>query len=398
MHHSTDRILTTHVGSLPRSKAVTDVLFARERDEAADPEMGAAVIAAAVAEVVRRQVAVGIDIVSDGEMSKISYATYIASRFSGFAGDTPREPGQDLVEFPGLLTKLAERGSTAKYRRPRCVGAVRLAHEGPLQTDLRNLRAAAAATPPGEAFMNAASPGVIALFQPNDYYRTQDEYLAALAEALRFEYEGIVAAGVILQIDAPDLAMGRHTMYRNRSLEEFDSLAAQHIEVLNHALRNVPADRVRMHVCWGNYEGPHHHDVPMERLLPIVLNAKPQGLLFEAANPRHAHEWVVFRDAKIPDDKILIPGVLATTTNYVEHPLLVAERLEKYAGIVGRDRIIAGTDCGFGTFAGFGPVEPDIVYLKLESLVQGARIASERLWRTRSTAGAAIAREGRTHR
>ena len=386
MRHSTDRILTTHVGSLPRSKAVTEVLFARERDEAADPEMGAAVIAAAVADVVRRQVAVGIDVVSDGEMSKISYATYIARRFSGFAGDTPREPGQDLVEFPGLLTKLAERGSTAKYRRPRCVGTVRPANERPLQTDLQNLRAAAAATPPGEAFMNAASPGVIALFQPNDFYRTQDEYLAALAEALRFEYESIVAAGVILQIDAPDLAMGRHTMYRNRSLEEFDSLAARHIEVLNHALRNVPADRVRMHVCWGNYEGPHHHDVPMERLLPIVLNAKPQGLLFEAANPRHAHEWVVFRDAKIPDDKILIPGVLSTTTNYIEHPLLVAERLEKYAGIVGRDRIIAGTDCGFGTFAGFGPVEPEIVYLKLESLVQGARIASERLWRTRSPA------------
>ena len=381
MRHSTDRILTTHVGSLPRSKAVTDVLFARERDDTVDPNMGAPVIAAAVAEVVRRQVAVGIDVVSDGEMSKISYATYISKRFSGFAGDTPREPGQDLVEFPGLLTKLAERGSTAKYRRPRCVGAVRLTNEEPLHTDLRNLGAAAAATPPGEAFMNAASPGVIALFQPNDFYRTQDEYLAALADALRSEYEAIVAAGVLLQIDAPDLAMGRHTMYRNRSLEEFDSLAAQHIEVLNHALRNVPANRVRMHVCWGNYEGPHHHDVPMERLLPIVLNAKPQGLLFEAANPRHAHEWAVFRDAKIPDDKILIPGVLATTTNYIEHPLLVAERLEKYADIVGRDRVIGGTDCGFGTFAGFGPVEPDIVYLKLGSLVQGARIASERLWR-----------------
>jgi 5-methyltetrahydropteroyltriglutamate--homocysteine methyltransferase len=381
MRHSTDRILTTHVGSLPRSKAVTDVLFARERDDTVDPNMGAPVIAAAVAEVVRRQVAVGIDVVSDGEMSKISYATYISKRFSGFAGDTPREPGQDLVEFPGLLTILAERGSTAKYRRPRCVGAVRLTNEEPLHTDLRNLGAAAAATPPGEAFMNAASPGVIALFQPNDFYRTQDEYLAALADALRSEYEAIVAAGVLLQIDAPDLAMGRHTMYRNRSLEEFDSLAAQHIEVLNHALRNVPANRVRMHVCWGNYEGPHHHDVPMERLLPIVLNAKPQGLLFEAANPRHAHEWAVFRDAKIPDDKILIPGVLATTTNYIEHPLLVAERLEKYADIVGRDRVIGGTDCGFGTFAGFGPVEPDIVYLKLGSLVQGARIASERLWR-----------------
>jgi 5-methyltetrahydropteroyltriglutamate--homocysteine methyltransferase len=392
MRRSADRILTTHVGSLPRSKAVTDVLFARERDDAAAPEVGAPVIAAAVAEVVRRQVAIGIDIVSDGEMSKISYATYIAKRFSGFAGDTPREPGQDLVEFPGLLTKLAERGSTAKYRRPRCVGPVRRTNEEPLQTDLQNLRAAATATPPVEAFMNAASPGVIALFQPNDHYRTQDEYLAALADALRPEYEAIVAAGFLLQIDAPDLAMGRHTMYRNRSLEEFDALAAQHIEVLNHALRNVPADRARMHVCWGNYEGPHHHDVPMERLLPIVLTAKPQGLLFEAANPRHAHEWVAFRDAKIPDDKILIPGVLATTTNYIEHPLLVAERLEKFADIVGRDRIIAGTDCGFGTFAGFGPVEPDIAYLKLESLVQGARIASERLWDMRSQPGAAITR------
>jgi 5-methyltetrahydropteroyltriglutamate--homocysteine methyltransferase len=392
MRRSTDRILTTHVGSLPRSKAVTDVLFARERDEPAAPEVGAPVIAAAVAEVVRRQVAIGIDVVSDGEMSKISYATYIAKRFSGFAGDTPREPGQDLVEFPGLLTKLAERGSTAKYRRPRCVGAVRRTNEEPLQTDLQNLRAAATATPPAEAFMNAASPGVIALFQPNDYYRTQDEYLAALADALRPEYEAIVAAGFLLQIDAPDLAMGRHTMYRNRSLEEFDALAAQHIEVLNHALRNVPADRIRMHVCWGNYEGPHHHDVPMERLLPIVLTAKPQGLLFEAANPRHAHEWVAFRDARIPDDKILIPGVLATTTNYIEHPLLVAERLEKFADIVGRDRVIAGTDCGFGTFAGFGPVEPDIAYLKLGSLVQGARIASEQLWGTRSQPGAAITR------
>jgi 5-methyltetrahydropteroyltriglutamate--homocysteine methyltransferase len=385
MRQSTDRILTTHVGSLPRSAAVTEVIFARERDDAADSS-GAPVITSAVADVVRRQVAVGIDIVSDGEMSKISYATYIAKRFSGFAGDTPREPGQDLVEFPGLLTKLAERGSTAKYRRPRCVGSVQLNNAAPLQMDLQNLRAAAASASPLESFMNAASPGVIALFQPNDYYRTQDEYLEALAEALRAEYEPIAAAGVILQIDAPDLAMGRHTMYRNRSLEEFDILAARHIEVLNHALRNIPSDRMRMHVCWGNYEGPHHHDVPMERLLPIVLKAKPQGLLFEAANPRHAHEWTVFRDTAIPDEKILIPGVLATTTNYVEHPLLVAQRLESYAQIVGRERVIAGSDCGFGTFAGFGPVEPDIAYLKLGSLVEGARIASDRLWRSRSKA------------
>jgi 5-methyltetrahydropteroyltriglutamate--homocysteine methyltransferase len=381
MQQSTDRILTTHVGSLPRSAAVTEVIFARERDEVADSS-GAPVITSAVAEVVRRQVSVGVDIVSDGEMSKISYATYIAKRFSGFAGDTPREPGQDLVEFPGLLTKLAERGATAKYRRPRCVGSVQLNNAAPLQMDLQNLRAAAAAASPLETFMNAASPGVIALFQPNDYYQTQDEYLEALAEALRSEYEPIAAAGVILQIDAPDLAMGRHTMYRHRSLEEFDILAARHVEVLNHALRNIPSDRARMHVCWGNYEGPHHHDVPMERLLPIVLKAKPQGLLFEAANPRHAHEWTVFRDSAIPEEKILIPGVLSTTTNYIEHPLLVAQRLEAYAQIVGRERVIAGTDCGFGTFAGFGPVEPDIAYRKLGSLVEGARIASDRLWRS----------------
>jgi 5-methyltetrahydropteroyltriglutamate--homocysteine methyltransferase len=222
---------------------------------------------------------------------------------------------------------------------------------------------------------------VIALFQPNDFYPSQDAYLEALADALAVEYEAIVGAGIILQIDAPDLAMGRHTLYRDRTVEEFERLAARHIEVLNHALRNVPADRVRMHVCWGNYEGPHHHDVPLQRLLPIVIKAKPQGLLFEAANPRHAHEWSVFRDFKIPDDKIMIPGLLSTTTNYIEHPELVAERIERFAQVVGRERVIAGTDCGFGTFAGFGPVEPDIAYLKLRSLVEGAQIASSRLWR-----------------
>ena len=380
MSANAGRILTTHVGSLPRSQAVTDVLFARERDEARDADADDEVLRTAVAEVVRRQVGIGIDVVSDGEMSKISYATYIARRLSGFDGDTPREPGQDLVEFPGLLRKLAERGATAKYRRPRCVAAVAVKDLGPLTTDLRNLQGAVAAAHPTAAFMNAASPGVIALFQPNDYYRTQDEYLEALAAALQAEYEGIVRAGIILQIDAPDLAMGRHTMYRDRSLEEFERLAARHIEVLNHALRNVPPERVRMHVCWGNYEGPHHHDVPLARLLPIVLKARAQGLLFEAANPRHAHEWAVFKDVRVPEDKVLIPGVVATTTNYIEHPELVAERLERFAHIVGRERVMAGTDCGFGTFAGFGPVEPDIAYLKLRALVEGAQLASRRLW------------------
>ena len=242
------------------------------------------------------------------------------------------------------------------------------------------MRAAVNASQPADAFLNAASPGVVALFQPNDFYPTQDDYLEALAEGMRVEYEAIVAAGFLVQIDAPDLAMGRHTMYRNRSVEEFLELAAMHIEVLNHALRNIPAEKARMHVCWGNYEGPHHHDIPLAQLLPVVVKAKPQALLFEGANPRHAHEWTVFRDSDVPEEKILIPGVLSTTTNYIEHPLLVAERLERFADIVGRERVIAGTDCGFGTFGGFGPVEPEIAYRKLASLVEGAQIASSRLW------------------
>jgi 5-methyltetrahydropteroyltriglutamate--homocysteine methyltransferase len=380
MKRSVDRILTTHVGSLPRSQAVTDVLFARENGQPL-PAGATRTIADAVTDVVAKQVAVGVDVVSDGEMNKISYSTYIKDRLSGFDGDTPREPGQDLVEFPRLLQKLASGGATAKYRRPRCVSEIRVKDLEPLHEDLRNLAAAATAGAPTEAFMNAASPGTIALFQPNDFYPTQDAYLEAVGEAMRAEYEAIVAAGLLLQIDAPDLAMGRHTMYRDRSVPEFLKLAERHIEVLNHALRNVPADRVRMHACWGNYEGPHHHDVPMEQLLPVLMKAKPQALLFEAANPRHAHEWIVFRDQPVPDDKILVPGVLSTTTNYVEHPQLVAERLVKFADIVGRDRVIAGTDCGFGTFAGFGPVDPDIAYLKLRSLTEGAEIASRTLWR-----------------
>ncbi|MEX2150447.1 MAG: cobalamin-independent methionine synthase II family protein [Steroidobacteraceae bacterium] len=380
MRPSTERILTTHVGSLPRSQAVTDVLFAREKGEVRDPASAAQVIADAVRVVVRRQVETGVDVVSDGEMSKISYATYIADRFDGFGGDTPREPGQDLVEFPRLLTRLAERGSTAKYRRPRCIGEIRPKDNRPLQQDLANFRLAVDAAQPIEAFLNAASAGVIALFQPNDYYPTQDAYLEAVAEAMRTEYEAIAAAGFLLQIDAPDFGMGRHTMYRNASVEEYLASAARHVEVLNHALRNIPADRMRMHICWGNYEGPHHHDVPLARLLPVVIRAKPLALLFESANPRHAHEWQVFRDQEVPEDKILVPGVLSSTTNYVEHPELVAERIQRFADIVGRERVIAGSDCGFSTFAGFGPIDPDIVYLKLASLAEGARIASARLW------------------
>jgi 5-methyltetrahydropteroyltriglutamate--homocysteine methyltransferase len=381
MRGSTERILTTHVGSLPRSQAVADVLFGREKGEIKDKRAAASVISDAVVAVVRRQVETGIDVVSDGESNKISYATYIADRFAGFGGDTPREPGQDLVEFPRFMARLADSGATAKYRRPRCIGEINLKDAGPLNDDLRNFRQAVDLAKPVEAFLNAASPGVIALFQPNDYYRTQDAYLEALGEAMRSEYEGIVAAGFLLQIDAPDFGMGRHTMYRNASMDDYLKAAARHVEVLNHALRNIPADRMRMHICWGNYEGPHHHDVPLEKLLPVVIKAKPQALLFESANPRHAHEWAVFRSQPVPDDKILVPGVLSTTTNYVEHPELVAERIVRMAEIVGRERVIAGTDCGFGTFGGFGPIDPDICYLKLASLAEGARIASRKLWR-----------------
>ena len=381
MKRSTDRILTTHVGSLPRSQAVTDVLFAHEGNNPL-PANSERIIADATIEIVRKQVEIGVDICSDGEMGKISYATYIKDRLSGFDGDTVREPGQDLIDHPRLLEKLAKLGSTAKYRRPRCVADIRVKDLGPMQVDIANMQAAIAAAKPMEGFINTASPGTIALFQPNDYYPTQDAYLEAVAEGMRAEYEGLVAAGLLIQIDAPDMAMGRHTMYRARTEDEFIGLAARHVEVLNHALRNVPADRIRMHVCWGNYEAPHTYDVPMEKLLPVVMKAKPQAILFEAANPRHAHEWKVFRDMKsqLPEDKILVPGVLSTTTNYVEHPELVAQRLETFADIVGRDRVLAGTDCGFGTFAGFGPVDPDIVWLKLKSLVDGAAIASKRLW------------------
>jgi 5-methyltetrahydropteroyltriglutamate--homocysteine methyltransferase len=378
---STDRILTTHVGSLPRSTEVTEVVFAREREELRDALADARTITHGVAEVVRRQVAAGIDVVSDGEMSKISYATYIKDRITGFSGDTPREPGLDLLEFPRILKRLADSGATAKYRRPRCTAAIEVKSLEPVKADVENLARAVAEAQPAESFLNAASPGVIALFQPNDFYSSQQDYLEAVGEAMRHEYEAIVARGILLQIDAPDLGMGRHTMYKHRSLEDYLSLAQLHVEVLNHALRNVPADRARMHMCWGNYEGPHHHDVPMEQLLPIVMKAKPQALLFEAANPRHAHEWTVFQEQKIPDDKILIPGVLGSTSNYIEHPLLVAERLCRFADVVGRERIIAGTDCGFSTFAGFGPVDPDVTYLKFASMAEGARIASERLWK-----------------
>jgi len=372
------RIQTTHVGSLPRSKAVTDLVFAAERGEAVDQAVFDRVIGSAVDETVRRQVACGIDIVSDGEMSKISYATYIKDRITGFDGDSPRTPPADLEDFPNFLNRQAAGGGTPTYRRPKCVGPVAPMTLAPLHADLAHMAAALAAQrPAGGGFMNAASPGVIALFQPNEHYPTQDAYLEALAEAMRPEYEAIVASGLVLQLDSPDLGLGRHMMYKDRSDAEYLQLIGQHVEVLNHALRNVAADRVRMHVCWGNYEGPHTHDVEMGVILPTLMRAKPAGLLFETSNPRHQHDWNYFVEMidLIPADKVLIPGVIDSTTNFVEHPRVVAERVRRFTDIVGRDRVIAGTDCGFSTFAGFGAVDPDIVWAKLSTLVEGTALA-----------------------
>ena len=380
MKTSTNRILTTHVGSLPRSKAVTDCVFAHEHGKEQDKAAFAKTIRDAVADVVKRQVEARVDIVSDGEMSKISYATYIKDRITGFEGDSPRTPPSDLEEFPGFLERQASSGGTPTYTRPCCVGPVGVKSMQPLQDDLDNFAAALDRACVAEGFMNAASPGVIALFQPNSHYASQDEYLEALAEAMRPEYEAIVEAGYILQLDTPDLGLGKHMIFKDQPEENYEKLAMAHVEVLNHALRNVPADSVRMHICWGNYEGPHHHDAPMSMVMPVALKAKPQGLLFENSNPRHAHEWAEIAEMEIPDDKILIPGVIDSTTNFIEHPELVAQRIERFANIVGRERVIAGTDCGFSTFAGFGAVDEDIVYAKLASMAEGAEIASRRLW------------------
>ncbi len=376
----TSRILTTHVGSLPRSKAVTDLVFAAERGEPVDADSFAVTVGAAVDEAVARQVALGIDLVSDGEMSKISYATYIKDRISGFAGDSPRNPPADLEAFPGFLDRQARAGGTPSYRRPKCVGAIALLTLDPLRQDIARLQAAVDAHAPHGAFMNAASPGVIALFQPNEYYVTQDDYLEAIAEAMRPEYEAIVGAGLVLQLDSPDLGLGRHMMYKDEPDSAYLELIGKHVDVLNHALRNVPADKVRMHVCWGNYEGPHHCDVEMGVILPTLMKAKPAGLLFETSNPRHQHDWNYFVEMRgqIPDDKILIPGVIDSTTNFIEHPRVVAERIWKFTDIFGSDRVIAGTDCGFSTFAGFGAVDPDIVWAKLAALADGAALASDR--------------------
>jgi 5-methyltetrahydropteroyltriglutamate--homocysteine methyltransferase len=375
------RILTTHVGSLPRPQDVVDQVWAEDKGEDVDRAEYERVIGAAVKQRVRDQADAGVDLVSDGEMSKIGYATYIRHRLSGFeVGDVPRATPADLDAYPSFRDRLAKAGATARYLRPICRGPITYEHTEPMEHDLARLNAAIDGQPVEGAFMNAPSPGIIALFQPNEHYGTLDEYLDALAEAMKTEYEGIVNAGILLQIDAPDLAMGRHIMYRDEPDEVFVKAAVRHVEAINQALRDVPADRVRLHLCWGNYEGPHHLDIGVEKIIDSVLHAKPRTILFEAANPRHAHEWAIWKDAKIPDDKVLAPGVLETTSNFIEHPELVAQRIETYARIVGPDRVIAGTDCGFGTWSGFGPIDETICWAKLRTMSEGAELASQRLF------------------
>lgn len=370
------KILTTHVGSLPRTQDVVDFIFAREHEKPFDQAAFDDCMTSAVSETVRKQVKSGIDIVSDGETSKISYATYVKDRYTGFDGDSPRNAPADLKMFPGFLQRLSDDGGTPQYARPMCVGEVRSKGQGELEKDIANLKAAMAKHGVKRGFMNAASPGVISLFLQNDFYPTREAYLAALAGAMKAEYETIVASGLDLQLDCPDLALSRHMLFNDLSDEEFLKVADMHVEALNHALADVPKDKVRVHICWGNYEGPHCCDIGMEKVFSTLMNTKSRYVLFETSNPRHAHEWVVFRDrkAEIPDDKVLVPGVVDTTTNFVEHPQLVAQRIERFTAIVGSERVIAGSDCGFGTFAGYGAVDPDIAYAKLASLTEGAAL------------------------
>jgi len=379
---STDRILTTHVGSLPRSAELSALLIKKDRGEAHDAALLDRMVRDETIGIVKRQVATGIDVVSDGEIGKIGYSTYIHERLSGFSGANTAKPNLDVAPYPEFRRRMALMTGTPGLVRMFCTGPVTRTDHEAAKKDVANFRAAIDAAKPVDAFMPAASPGVISSFQPNQHYSTHRAYIEAVGDAMQEEYETIANGGIVVQLDSPDLAMSRHTGFQDLSEAEFLSRAEQQVEVLNHAVRNVPADRMRIHLCWGNYEGPHDHDIAVAKIFSIVMKAKPQAISFEAANPRHAHEWAVWREhkARIPQDKVLIPGVIDSCSNYVEHPELVAQRIAQYADIVGRERVIAGVDCGFGTFAGVGKIDPDIAFKKLGALVEGAAIASKNLW------------------
>jgi 5-methyltetrahydropteroyltriglutamate--homocysteine methyltransferase len=379
MKLSTERILTTHTGSLPRPHDLTTTLEALDAGTPPDAAAFEARVRRAVADIVKQQVDVGVDIVNDGEQGKVGYSTYVRHRLTGFGGQAAVPVRADWADFPEAAAR-GERRST--IMRPACDGPIDWKDRTAVQKDTANLSAALTGVKATEGFMTAASPGVIAHFLRNEHYPTREAYLARLVDIMKEEYDAIHRAGFVLQVDCPDLAMGRHLAFPELSNAEFLKIAAANVEALNHALRDIPADRMRLHLCWGNYEGPHHRDIPLREILPVALRARPQALSFEGANPRHEHEWIVFREIRLPDDRIIIPGVLDSTTNFIEHPELVAQRLERYAEVVGRERVIAGTDCGFMTFArAVNSVEPEIAWAKFKAMAEGARLASARLWK-----------------
>jgi 5-methyltetrahydropteroyltriglutamate--homocysteine methyltransferase len=378
MKRSTERILTTHTGSLPRAWDLTATLEALDAGTLPDPAAFDARVHSAVAAVVRQQVETGIDIINDGEQGKVGYSTYVRHRLTGFGGESAMPIRADWADFP----EAAARQGRSTVIRPACNGPIAWKDTAAVQKDIANLHAALSGVEPAEAFMTAASPGVIAHFLRNEYYPSRDAYLARLVEVMKEEYDAIYQAGFVLQVDCPDLAMGRHLAFPDLSTPEFLKIAEANIEALNHALRDIPPDRLRLHLCWGNYEGPHHRDIPLKDILGIVLKARAQAISFEGANPRHEHEWAVFREIKLQEDKVLIPGVLDSTTNFIQHPELVAQRIVRYAEVVGKENVIAGTDCGFGTFARTNlQVEPEIAWAKMQAMAEGARLASATLWR-----------------
>jgi 5-methyltetrahydropteroyltriglutamate--homocysteine methyltransferase len=377
---SIDRFLTTHTGSLPRPDELVRIMYAKEEGQAVDRAELASHVRKAVAGVVARQRESGVDIINDGEMSKPSYATYVKDRLSGFGGTGNTFVYQDLADFPNLAKRVFGDPGRSRRKTPACNGPIAFRDTEAVRTDIENLAAAIGTSERRQVFISAASPGVISLFFRNDFYSSADAYLEAIAAAMRVEYEAIVAGGFDLQIDCPDLAMGRHIQYANLDLAQFRTRAMKHVEALNHALANIAPERVRMHVCWGNYEGPHHCDVPFADIVDIVFAARPASISFEAANPRHAHEWALFETVKVPQGKVLIPGVIESKSNFIEHPELIANRISNYARLVGRENVIAGSDCGYGTWVGQAAVDPDVVWAKFAALAEGARIATKRFW------------------
>jgi 5-methyltetrahydropteroyltriglutamate--homocysteine methyltransferase len=380
MQRSATRFLTTHTGSLPRPDDLIRMMYAREEGVPVDATALAARIRAAVADVVQKQVAAGVDLVNDGEMSKPSYATYIKDRLDGFGGTGNTFVYQDLADFPKLERRVFGDPGRSRRKTPACNAPISVRDRQAPETDVDNLKAAIAGADVAGAFMSAASPGVVSLFFRNDHYKDFETYIYAIADAMRHEYETVARAGFVLQIDCPDLGMGRHIQYADLSLPEFRKRAQLHVEALNHALADIPAEQLRLHVCWGNYEGPHHRDVPFAEVIDIVFAARPAAISFEAANPRHAHEWTLFEKTKLPDGKVLIPGVIESKSNFIEHPELIAQRIAHYANLVGRENVIAGSDCGFGTWVGQAAVDPDVVFAKLKAMAEGAAIASRRFW------------------